>query len=94
MSDREKVLLNLADAIQRAGGSVSLLERVLDKPATDLLYGVMAPNGIRFVTPDNDLLDCVNYLLENERKHFEESDCPEDHIYAKARRLSQWVSSL
>lgn len=38
---------------------------------------------------EQDLTVITDYLLENEEKHWEENDRPENHIYSYALRVRQ-----
>ena len=41
----------------------------------------------------NDIISLIEYILFNEKKHYEESNKPEDHIYLMALRVKNWLNS-
>ena len=41
-----------------------------------------------------DLIIILNYIEETEKAHFEESGCPDDHIYASALRVRQGLAMV
>lgn len=43
---------------------------------------------------NSSLETLIDYTLENEEKHFEESDRPTAHIYAHALRISKWFNKI
>lgn len=41
----------------------------------------------------NHITEILNYLEEDERKHFEESEEPEEHIYKDVTAVRNWLES-
>ena len=42
--------------------------------------------------PKKDIEELVNYLYEDEARHYEESDKPSKHIFRNVRRVEKWLS--
>ena len=40
----------------------------------------------------NDIKTVVSYLWEDEKKHFEENDCPDNHIFITLKKLKELIA--
>jgi hypothetical protein len=40
-----------------------------------------------------DIEAVVNYLWENEERHYYESDCPENHIFLILKKLKKYLQN-
>lgn len=40
----------------------------------------------------NDIKTVIEYLWEDEKKHFEENDCPNNHIFFTLKKLKELVA--
>ena len=79
---------NINEALDKVQKMYTEEQIVLDY--TDLTNQEIIP--FQDINIKNKLIkDVIKYLYEDEQKHFEESDKPNDHIYLKLKKLESLI---
>ena len=48
-------------------------------------------NNIEFDELQKDIAEICDYLYHEEKKHYEESNRPRNHIWCHVKRVKQWL---
>jgi DpnD/PcfM-like protein len=79
---------NIEEAIQKASNMYNSEEIILDY--NDLTKREIIPN-ILLNEKENLTKEIIDYLYKDEKKHFEELEKPNNHIFSKIERLKTLV---
>ena len=79
---------NIKEAIEKANKMYNSEEIVLDYD--DLTKREIIPN-ILLIEKENLTKEIIDYLYQDEKKHFEELEQPKNHIFSKIERLKTLI---
>lgn len=49
---------------------------------------------VKFNTLQKDITLVCDYLEVDEKRHYEESDRPKNHIWSSVKRIRQWLNKI